>query len=289
MFLLSNLADHGLHLSDAMNSGNFKCICEGDAIHGVFCLTRRGNILAESGGKPEFAPAIVEACLAEQIPIGGVVGEWQLADAIWRQLQEKRLIERVTLASREPMYRLQLDKGADSLETRVRPLRPEDFGAWEPLNTAYLHEEQLPLQGSLEERQENFAAAASTGRWWGLWEDDELTAIGGLNAVYKDIGQVGGLYTIPGKRRAGLATTLMQKLIDDSANALALSKLILFTGDTNIAAQRLYESLGFNRMGDFALLFGTPSERGGRKVVNSPDQANGETRERRPQRENGIS
>lgn len=62
LFLLSNLAAHGHALSEAMNSGNFKFVAEKDQIQGVFCLTRRGNLLAECGGRSELAPIIVAAC-----------------------------------------------------------------------------------------------------------------------------------------------------------------------------------------------------------------------------------
>ena len=86
LFLLSNLATHGHTLSDAMNSGNFKYLSERGRVQGVFCLTRRGNLLAECGGRTEFAPAIVNACRDEAKRIGGVVGERRVADAIWKTL-----------------------------------------------------------------------------------------------------------------------------------------------------------------------------------------------------------
>jgi predicted GNAT family acetyltransferase len=258
MFLLSNLKDHGPALSEAMNSGNFRYLAEGDRIEAVFCLTRRGNILAESGGRTDCAETITQACLNEALPIAGVVGEWRLADAIWQMLVGQRAITRIAHASREPLYRLDLDNAPDrGSGPAVRHLLAADFSHWEPLNTAYMHEEHLPVQGSLEERRTSFGEAAEAGRWWGLWENRSLVAIGGLNAVYERMGQVGGVYTIPARRQSGLATAVMRTLLADCVGELELEKLMLFTGEENFAARRLYEALGFSRIGEFALLFGT--------------------------------
>jgi ribosomal protein S18 acetylase RimI-like enzyme len=52
----------------------------------------------------------------------------------------------------------------------------------------------------------------------------------------------------------------MESLIWVCVYSLGLQKLILFTGENNIAAQGLYRSLGFRRLGEFALLFGVPGD-----------------------------
>jgi RimJ/RimL family protein N-acetyltransferase len=261
MFLLSNLAAHGHVLSDAMNSGNFKFLIEKNRIQGVFCLTRRGNLLAECGGRSEFARTIVDACGSESIQITGVIGEWKLADAIWNVLVDSGAIATVVHASREPLFRLNLDNiQVPPRHARVRFLQPSDFEVWEPLNSAYLNEEELPIQGSLDQRRKDFAEHAQARRWWGLWDRDALIAIGALNAVHERLGQIGGVYTIPEERRRGCASRVMESLISDCVQALRLRKLILFTGENNVAAQGLYESLGFRRIGEFALLFGVPHD-----------------------------
>ena len=259
LFLLSNLVSYGHKLSDAMNSGNFKYLGEGDAVHGVFCLTRRGNLLAECGGRTEFASAIVDASRDEPVQIRGVVGEWNLADAIWTILVESGAIEQVVHASREPLYRLNLE-GAEPprRDALVRCLQPTDFETWEPLNSAYLKEEGFPIQGSLDQRRHDFADGADAGRWWGLWENDALIAIGALNAIHGGVGQIGGVYTRPEERRRGCASRVMQSVISDCIVLHGLRKLILFTGENNLAAQGLYDSLEFRRVGEFALLFGEP-------------------------------
>ena len=54
----------------------------------------------------------------------------------------------------------------------------------------------------------------------------------------------------------------MRVLMSDSYRRRRLKKLILFTSEKNDAAQRLYESLGFERFGEFGLLFGTRGQSG---------------------------
>lgn len=262
MFLSSNLTNYGPSLSDHLNSGNFKLLKTDSEVQGVFCLTRRGNLLAETAGAIQHVPEILEACRSEPISIAGVVGEWRIADAIWQALLHEGQISEVLHTSREPLYRLDLDPSIHHVSTQstITQLDPDDFERWLLLNNAYLKEEGLPVQGSLEQRRAHFDERARSGHWWGLWDDGNLSAIGGLNAVHESTGQIGGVYTVPDQRRRGLATRLMMAVITGSMVSHELEKLILFTGDTNLAAQRLYESLGFERVGEFALLFGSPRE-----------------------------
>lgn len=81
-------------------------------------------------------------------------------------------------------------------------------------------------------------------------------AIAGLNASFGSMGQIGGVYTRPTHRRGGVATSVMRALHLDACTRLSMDKLILFTGEHNVAARRLYESLGYSEFGHYSLLFG---------------------------------
>jgi ribosomal protein S18 acetylase RimI-like enzyme len=48
----------------------------------------------------------------------------------------------------------------------------------------------------------------------------------------------------------------MRWLVCDACNHHRFSKLVLFTGEDNLGARRLYESLGFEVAGAFGLLLG---------------------------------
>ena len=49
----------------------------------------------------------------------------------------------------------------------------------------------------------------------------------------------------------------MNVLLRDAGERHRLEKLILFTGERNLAARGLYEFLGFSVIGYFGLLFGS--------------------------------
>ena len=258
MFLLGNLDVNGPRISPALNSGNFKMIENGSRVCAVFCLTRRTAILAEAGGRAEFAQTIVDACRQESIPIGGVMGEWRLAEAIWSILQSSPGFREV-FASKEILQALDLSHVTrPNPHSHVRHLGAYDFEQWDRLNAGFCAEEGIPLHGTPDERARLFRRSAELRRWWGYFEDDRLVAMACLNAVYKRLGQVGGVYTVPARRGFGFSRATMNALLVDSVQVHGLERLILFTGEHNEAARHIYRTLGFSTIGDFALLMCAP-------------------------------
>jgi predicted GNAT family acetyltransferase len=259
LFLLSTLSALGPRLGNHVNSGNFRLIEEGGCIVAVCCLTRRGNLLVQAGGRRDLAEQIFEACETESIEIRGVVGEWPTAEAIWTLLRADPRFE-TTHALKDVLYRLMLEDAPDAPDCgrhQVRVLDINDFVDWERLNTAYFAERGLPLQVTLEQRRSDFAARVRSGLWWGAFDEDyELVSIASLNATYGSLGQVGGVYTRPASRRKGFSRKVLQLLIEDSCQRLGFGKLVLFTGESNTSARRLYESMGFEAAGAFGLLLG---------------------------------
>jgi hypothetical protein len=77
-----------------------------------------------------------------------------------------------------------------------------------------------------------------------------------FTAHVNNIGLIGGVYTIPEKRNLGFAKNLLYQLLLDGKINKHMGKIILFTGEDNIAAIKLYENLGFKQIGFFAQLFG---------------------------------
>ena len=77
LFLLNNLGTYGPRLTRAVYSGNFRAIEEDGRMVGVFAMTRRGTILAQTGGRMDFSPRILDISRTDNIPIRGVIGEWK--------------------------------------------------------------------------------------------------------------------------------------------------------------------------------------------------------------------
>jgi len=258
LFLLSNLALLGPRLGDHLNSGNYRCIKGNGEIVAVFCLTRRGNLLAQTGGRADLAAEILDACSGEAMRVEGVISEWRPAEALWRILCAEPHFEPAH-TSKEVLYRLvlPLDDSPNPSEDGVRFLESSDFAEWEQLDTASLIQDGMPVQGSAEQRRANFVSQAAARQWWGAFEASRLVSIACLNATYGRVGQVGGVYTAPDERRKGRSRSVMTTLLRDAGNRHHLEKLILFTGESNVPARSMYESLGFERIGEFALLFGS--------------------------------
>jgi len=259
MFLLSNIENYGLRLTEEMFSGNFKCLRSQGRVHAVFCLSRGGVLLAQTNGSEDFSKEILKACQEEEVPVDGVLGEWKTAEGLWRALLNQDRSLQTSFQSKERLYSLPLrqERNVKDIPEGVRNLQIADFEVWEKLNNDYLTEEGLPLRGTREQRRKNFERRTASGYWWGLWEGESLVSIAAYNARYGPIGQVGGVFTEPAYRRKGFSRAVMEKLIVDSVEQHGVDLLILFTGEKNEAARNMYERLGFAQIGFYGIFFGT--------------------------------
>jgi ribosomal protein S18 acetylase RimI-like enzyme len=138
----------------------------------------------------------------------------------------------------------------------MRQLGVADFDAWDPLNCAFQVEEGWPVTSTVEERRTWFQSGANRP-WWGAFEGDRLVAIVCLNAAYGPAGQVGSLYTVPDRRRRGIARSLMRALMNSMRDRMELRETVLFASEENGAARAFYDSMGFETRGHFGLLFGS--------------------------------
>lgn len=258
LFLLSNLTSFGPALGAEPFSGDFKGIVD-DAgrLIAVFCLTRRGVLLVDTHGRADLALLILQTCDTTGIGIDAVIAERRAADSVWP------LVKRVpgftvTWESPERLYRIDLAAARSEAATdpRVRLLTADDFAIWNETNLAYLTEVGMALASTTEERREAFAGQTNLRRWWGLFDGGRMVTTATLNAAYKDVAQVGAVYTVRGRRREGLARATMTTLIADARDRHGLRQLVLFTGESNRYADELYRSLGFEVVGEYGVYFG---------------------------------
>ena len=265
LFLLSNIRAFGTRLGESMYSGNLKAIREDDTIRAVFCVTRGGSVLAQTGGSVEFVDLIVKGCIDERIPIRGVLGEWTVTSAIWQRFvagglrptyESKEIAYRRNLASPEaPVLRSERTPGK-STPIVVRNLTDADHAEWLELSADFTREIGLPLQGSDAQRRAAFVRSAGLHHWWGAFVGDRLVSMAAITAMHAGYAQVGGVYTRPEHRRCGLNRAIMARLVRDARDDQQLDVLFLFTSEANLAARRLYESMGFERFGYFGLFYG---------------------------------
>ncbi len=254
-FLINNFKDHGPNLTAHPNSGNFKLLLKGNEVQGVFCLTKRGNLLAQTSGN--YASEVLSDIESESIELNGFVGDWTSIEPIWESHKSEKSNVEASFYSKEILYSYPLSGDDPKLaqDKRVRLLVASDYEQWEPMSVAYLKELGLSDQLSDEEKRNSFDAGTAKKEWWGLFENGELVSRAALNSNGDDIGQVGGVFTPKELRKKGLAKATMFHMLYDCLHTHGHRKSILFTGETDIPAQKLYESMGYKKVGSFALIF----------------------------------
>ena len=143
----------------------------------------------------------------------------------------------------------------------IRYLTAEDAGEWLRLRLEALQgdpeafsaslEEYQPL--SLEEVRKRLGFDAKEAFVVGAFEDRRLQGCAGF---YRDKclktrhkGRVWGVYVTPERRRAGVGKKMLQMLLE-RGNALdGIQQILLSVTTTQVAAVRLYRSLGFTSFG----------------------------------------
>jgi GNAT superfamily N-acetyltransferase len=261
VFLLANLTELGIQATPSPLSGNFRLIEHAGSLAGVFCLTRRGDLLAQTGGRADFVDPILEACALEPFPLTGVIAEWTVADAVWSRL--------LSTPGFDSKYRCKsvvycLDHLPDASDVpdgiTIRELTERDYEIWDPIDRAFHESEGLHVMPDAARRRSGYRLRADVGGWWGAFAGGELVSTACLNAAYRGLGQIGGVYTRPDYRRRGLARRVMAELTRAHRVRSDLRRLVLFAAEQNRPARTLYESMGFAERGRFGLLFGTRAE-----------------------------
>ena len=95
-------------------------------------------------------------------------------------------------------------------------------------------------------------------RRWVLVAGGEVVACTGFNARIEEAVQVGGVYTPPKLRGRGYGRCVVAASLRD-VHAEGIGRAVLFTGLQNVAAQRAYDAIGFQRIGAYrTILFHEP-------------------------------
>jgi GNAT superfamily N-acetyltransferase len=256
LFLLDNFENYGAMLTDAPYSGNFKLIRSQGKVVGVFCLTRKGNLLIETILQDSIFDIVLDACYQESMTLKGIVGNWNFCGPFWEYLKIKKVIQKDVFTSKEILYSIDLYKHNFLPQSNVRFLTENDYIQWKPLRLDYLVEQGVPNDLTDKQLLDQFLEKVKRKITWGLFLNNALVSIADLNAKALDLGQVGGVYTVPSFRQRGYSRSVMQQLLLDARELHKIRKIIIFTGEQNFPAQKLYNSFEVLQVGYFALLFG---------------------------------
>jgi len=91
------------------------------------------------------------------------------------------------------------------------------------------------------------------GRAWVLLDREQLVAFSGINTRTRGIAQVGGVWTPPELRSRGYGRAVVAGSLL-AEREMGTQRTVLFTANSNVAAQRAYRSLGYEPFGDFGLV-----------------------------------
>jgi len=256
LFLRGNLAEAGLGESTHPFGGVWIGAFEGDALAAIATHFNGGNIVV--AGDAAVRDAAQLAARTSGRPVRGVVGPWQAARSAVDALA---LDAPPALESRERLYRLDLDRlvvpePLASGALRCRGAREEELDALADWRMAY-EAENLAIQGRPGQRAaalESVARAYDTDRLFVLDDAaDAPVASSAFNASADGIVQVGGVFTPPGLRRRGYGRSVVAGSLL-LARARGAHRSVLFTGTENVAAQRAYEALGYEEVGDYGIV-----------------------------------
>ena len=265
LFLLSNmerggLDDHG-EPYQGLWCGAFDASSE--ALVGVAAHFWNDNVVMQTANLEQAEiSALLEFTLEHSAkPLRGLIGPWPQLEVV---LSERQIdLKACHYAEREPLYTLHTEalrwpfKPGDGLSVRLATEQDADELALWMLDS----DRRVQPNSTLELARRTTRRRIEERALWVLQRDKDLALLSmtALNAtVGGRIFQIGGVWTPPELRRRGHA----RRVVAGQIRALAergYLQAILFTGQSNLPAQRAYEALGFERLGEYGLVLGIPT------------------------------
>jgi RimJ/RimL family protein N-acetyltransferase len=257
LFLRRNLAVNGLVDRGERYHGTWAGAFDDGRLVAVAQHSRFGSLLLQA---PVHVAAVArKAVRASGRPVSGFVGPWSQALAARTALALDDAPTR--MESHEGLYALRLEALVVPAplaggQWQCRRARADDLELLVDWRVGYNVETNAQEDGaelraaSREDIERGLAERAS----WVLEVDGAPVAYQQFNAMLADVVQVGGVWTPPPLRGRGYARAVVAGALL-AARAEGVRRGVLFTGETNVAAQRAYAALGFTRVGDWALIF----------------------------------
>ncbi len=256
MFLLSNLRKAGLIDNNERYSGTYIAAFEDEQIVGVVAHYWNGNLLCQA---PVHLDALCRQALSSSGRLlAGLVGPGTQVNAICRSFaltpQQYKIAGTEGLFTL-PLANLRLPTPLHNGAVVGRRMTVDDIDQLSTWRAAYNHETlgDPDTPESLVQAQTEMTRTLEENVGWVLEAEGQLVAMSAFNATIPEAVQVGGVYTPPTLRGRGYGRAVVAASLRD-ALAEGAQRAILFTDDDNIAAQRAYRSLGFEKVGDWGLV-----------------------------------
>jgi len=256
MFLRSNLRQGGIEDRGEPYQGTYVALLRAGEICAVAAHCWNGMLVLQA--PIETARAAAAAVAASGREIAGVLGP---LEQVRRAREGLRLGRRATLSdSAEDLFHLdlrdlQVPKLLAEGTAMCRRSTPADHAKLAEWRIAYAQEtfrrpvtEQLGIESRAEVER-----LSAEGAQFVLEAGGRLVSSCTFNARLPDLVQIGGVFTPQTLRQRGYARAVVAGALL-AARESGVAGAILFTGQDNDSAQKAYDALGFERVGDYGLV-----------------------------------
>lgn len=256
MFFVSNSRKAGLQDFGQRFHGTYAAAFDGDKMMGVVAHFWNQNLILQAA-QNLLEQLVYTAVFAAKRPIKGVIGPQKQVQTVLDLLATSP--EQLQVDEPEHLYSLPLAGMVlpDPLQSgrwRGRLVGPDDIELMTSWRVGYaleaLGETDTPLLW--RQMRQSVNRSIQFRNSWILEDTDLPVATSSFNAKIKEMVQVGGVWTPPDMRSQGYGRgAVAASLLAERKTGVGTA--ILFTGVTNIPAQKAYEALGFQRIGDYRI------------------------------------
>ncbi len=261
MFLLGNTRTSGLIYDGHAYSGTYVAALEGQTITAVAAHYWNHNLVFQAPiHLHSLCRAVVEA---SQRPVSGLIGPNDQVTLAKEAFEIDK--STVQMDESENLYSLRLEDLIvpgilHSGTVSGRRIEARDLELITRWTAAYSVEALGEKDGPqlLQSCRASVERSLAKGRTWVLEDHGQPVACSSFNTAIQEAVQVGGVWTPPELRGRGYGRSVVAASLLD-AQSEGVHKAILFTGESNIPAQRAYAALGFRHIGDYRITLLQPS------------------------------
>jgi RimJ/RimL family protein N-acetyltransferase len=256
LILYGNIIKEGYELKESnIFAGNcyFFCNTDESQIYFVFSLCKNGNVLYVFDHQIEtnYSNLIVNYLKEneKEIKIQGFLGDYKNG----KNFEEEMKWENPRFKEKSTLYKYEYNKNIEKICCKnSRVLNEEDFENYFCLSNDFIKEMNLPEEEKQFQRI-RYQSKINENTIFGTFEDDKLVSIAELNSIVKNYCIIGRVFTLKDYRKKGLSYQNVCFLIMNTFENKKIDKFILFT-EENSNASKLYEKIGFEKIGDHCLL-----------------------------------